>query len=115
MQTWSGMATIAAAILIAMEAGADPFVQRAAVGLRVVGYDLADNNRSSSGGTLESDPTDDGPIIVECVGYGRHGALDENEHQEISNVPRLEVRLATIPRIPLDRSPCWSPDDEQIR
>jgi hypothetical protein len=115
MHAWSGTATIAAAMLIATEARADPFVQRAAVAPCVVGHDLADDNQSSSGGMLESDPTDDGSIIVECVGHGRRGALVENEYQEISNVRRFEVRLATIPRIPLDRAPCWSPDEKRVR
>jgi hypothetical protein len=119
MQAWSTIAIIAAAMLIAMQAGCDPFAQGAAAAPRVVGHDLTDDDRSSGGGKLEQDPTDDGFIIIECVAhlghYGDHGPFDENAHREFLKVRRLEPRFATIPRIPLGPSGCSSPDDGRIR
>jgi hypothetical protein len=119
MHAWSATATVAAAMLIATEAGCAPFALGAAAGSRVVGHDFADHVRSGDGGKVEPDPTDDGFIIIECVAhlghYGDHGPFDENAHREFLKVRRLEPRFATIPRIPLGPSGCSSPDDGRIR
>jgi hypothetical protein len=113
MQAWSTIAIIAAAMLIAMQAGCDPFAQGAAAAPRVVGHDLTDDDRSSGGGKLEPDPTDDGFIIVECVAYrgyhGDHGPFDENAHREFVKACRSDLRFVAIPRLPLGPSECHPP------
>jgi hypothetical protein len=113
MHAWSATATVAAAMLIATEAGCAPFALGAAAGSRVVGHDFADHVRSGDGGKVEPDPTDDGFIIVECVAYrgyhGDHGPFGENAHREFVKACRSDLRFVAIPRLPLGPSECHPP------
>jgi hypothetical protein len=52
----------------------------------------------------EPDPTDDGNIIVECVGAGGPAILGMPERATLSHV-------ASVPRHPLGPSACWPPKE----
>jgi hypothetical protein len=54
-------------------------------------------------GKVESDPTDNGSIIIECVVLG--------EHAIAGGLPGIAgMRLGSVPRHPLGPSKCWVQD-----
>jgi hypothetical protein len=103
MQAWSPTAIVAATLLVAAQAAADPFAQRAGPP-RTIASGVADEN-PSGGGTVDPDPIDDGTIIVECIGHDRHRATDRDQEQ---GRPKAGPDMPSTrpPLIPLDPSPC---------
>jgi hypothetical protein len=51
---------------------------------------------------VESDPTDDGSIIIECVALGNRLTTGASGLEEAS-----QRRLVGVPRFPLGPSKCW--------
>jgi hypothetical protein len=90
---------IAAAMLVATEAGARPISDDLARGLghQVVTFGIADEGLPAD----ELDPTDDGSIIIECVGLAGQAGLNAND--AASN---LWIRTVAVPQYPLGPSTC---------
>ena len=105
MQAWSPTAIVAATLLLAAQAAADPSAQRAEVP-RTIAPGVADEN-PSGGGPVDPDPIDDGTIIVECIGHDGHRAADKDQEQEQGR-PEAgpDVPSTRPPLIPLDPRPC---------
>jgi hypothetical protein len=106
-QSWSqntiarGVAAVlfAATLLVATEAGAHPTSNSVARGL---GHQVATFGGADEGlQTDELDPTDDGSIIIECVGFAGQAAPH-------ANGPRsdLFIRTIAVPQFPLGPSTC---------
>jgi hypothetical protein len=106
-QPWSqntiarGVAAVllAATLLVATEAGAHPASDSLA---RSPGHRFATFGGADEGlQTDELGPTDDGSIIIECVGLGGQAGLHANR-------PRsdLFIRAIAVPQFPLGPSTC---------
>ena len=102
-QAWSRQAIVvaaavvlAAAVPLTMKAHADPF------GHRIGGYQVTTGPHGGS--TVdEAAPTDDGSIIIECVGF-------DGRMMPYANDPDTASRLhaVSMPQHPLGPSKCWS-------
>ena len=103
-QAWSRQAIVAAAAVVlaaavplTMNAHAYPFGHRIGVGYQVT--------MGADGGSAvdKADPTDDGSIIIECVGFDGRMMPDANEADTAST-----LHAVSMPRHPLGPSKCWS-------
>jgi hypothetical protein len=103
MQARSPTAIVAAMLLVAAQAAADPSAQHSG-GPRTFASGVADEN-PSGGGTVDPDPIDDGTIIVECIGRDGHRAT-EKDHGEGRPKAGPDTPSTRPPLIPLDPSPC---------
>jgi hypothetical protein len=103
-QAWSRQAIVAAAAVVlaaavplAMKAQAYPFGHRIGAGYQVtIGAD-ADSTVDEAG------PTDDGSIVIECVGLGGAMMPYANEADTAST-----LHAVSMPQHPLGPSKCWS-------
>jgi hypothetical protein len=108
-QAWSRYAIIvaatvvlAAAMPLTMEAQACPFDHRIGVG-----YQVAPG--ADEGTTVdEADPTDDGSIIIECVGL--HGRRMPDANKADTN---WMLHAVSMPQYPLGPSKCWPGEHKQ--
>jgi hypothetical protein len=103
MRAWSPTAIVAATLLVAAQAAADPSAQRAEAPRIASG--VADEN-PSGGGTVDPDPVDDGTVIVECIGRDGHRATDKDQEQGRPKADHSDMPSTRPPLIPLDPSPC---------
>jgi hypothetical protein len=103
-QAWSRQAIVAAAAVVlaaavplAMKAQAYPFGHRIGAGYQVtIGAD--------AGSTVdEASPTDDGSIVIECVGLDGAMMPYANEADTAST-----LHAVSMPQHPLGPSKCWS-------
>jgi hypothetical protein len=102
-QAWSRQAIVvaaavalAAAVPLTMKAHADPF------GHRIGGYQVTTGPHGGS--TVdEAAPTDDGSIIIECVGFDGRMMPHANEADTAST-----LHAVSMPQHPLGPSKCWS-------
>jgi len=102
-QAWSRQAIVvaaavalAAAVPLTMKAHADPF------GHRIGGYQVTTGPQGGS--TVdEAAPTDDGSIIIECVGFDGRMMPHANEADTAST-----LHAVSMPQHPLGPSKCWS-------
>ena len=102
-QAWSRQAIVvaaavalAAAVPLTMKAHADPF------GHRIGGYQVTTGPHGGS--TVdEAAPTDDGSIIIECVGFDGRMMPDANKADTAST-----LYAVSMPQHPLGPSKCWS-------
>jgi hypothetical protein len=103
-QAWSRQAIVAAAAVVlaaavplTMKAHAYPFGHRIGAGHQVT--------MGADGGAAveKADPTDDGSIIIECVGYDGRMMPYANEADTAS-----QVQVASMPQHPLGPSQCRS-------
>ena len=112
-QTWSqdrighGAAAVllAAAMLIPTAAGAQPIEGSSTRGAahQVVSFGIPDEGPRVE----ELDPTDDGFIIIECVGFVGPAALTAREPH-----PAFWMRTVAVPQFPLGPSAC-SPQEHK--
>ena len=112
-QTWSqdrighGAAAVllAAAMLIPTAAGAQPIEGSSTRGAahQVVSFGIPDEGPRVE----ELDPTDDGFIIIECVGFAGRPPLDASESQR-----GLWMQTVAVPQFPLGPSTC-SPQEHK--
>ena len=87
---------LAAAVPLTMKAHADPF------GHRIGGYQVTTGPHGGS--TVdEAAPTDDGSIIIECVGFDGRMMPHANEADTAST-----LHAVSMPQHPLGPSKCWS-------
>ncbi len=102
-QAWSRQAIVvaaavalAAAVPLTMKAHAYPF------GHRIGGYQVT---TGADGGAAvdQKDPTDDGSIIIECVGYDGRMMPHANEADTAST-----LHAVSMPQHSLGPSKCWS-------
>lgn len=102
-QAWSRQAIVvaaavalAAAVPLTMKAHAYPF------GHRLGGYQVT---MGADGGSAvdKADPTDDGSIIIECVGFDGRMMPHANEADTAST-----LHAVSMPQHPLGPSKCWS-------
>jgi hypothetical protein len=103
-QAWSRQAIVAAAAVLlaaavplAMKAQAYPFGHRIGAGYQVtIG--------AGAGSTVdETGPTDDGSIVIECVGFD--GAMMPHaNHADTAST----LHAVSMPQHPLGPSKCWS-------
>ena len=104
-KAWSRKPLVAAPVLAALmllpqEAGAYPFAGGIGVGPR---HQLATDGVAGEGSIIDqADPTDDGSIIVECVGFlGR-------ARPHLNGTENASMRhAASMPQYPLGPSKCW--------
>jgi len=87
---------LAAAVPLTMKAHAYPF------GHRIGGYQVT---TGADGGAAvdQKDPTDDGSIIIECVGYDGRMMPHANEADTAST-----LHAVSMPQHSLGPSKCWS-------
>jgi len=98
---------LAALMLLAEEAGAYPFDGGIGVGTR---HQLATGGVAGEGSIIdEADPTDDGSIIVECVGFvGRALA-------HVNGTENASMRYAvSMPQYLLGPSKCWPGEHKRV-
>jgi hypothetical protein len=98
-QAWSRPALVAAAALAlagAMEAQAYPNGHRIGTGYQVAAG--ADEGSSVD----KADPTDDGSIIIECVGFNSRTVPYATEAGTAST-----LHAVSMPQYPLGPSKCW--------
>ena len=103
-QAWSRQAIVAAAAVVlaaavplAMKAQAYPFGHRIGAGYQVM-------MGADAGSTVEeAGPTDDGSIVIECVGFDSAMMPHANEANTAST-----LHAASMPQHPLGPSKCWS-------
>ena len=104
-QAWSRHAIVvaaavalAAAVLLTMKAHAYPFGHR-------IGADYQVTTMGADGGAAvdQKDPTDDGSIIIECVGYDGRMMPYANEADTAST-----LHAVSMPQHPLGPSQCRS-------
>ena len=98
---------VAALILLAEEAGAYPFDGGIGVGTR---HQLATDGVAGEGSIIDqADPTDDGSIIVECVGFlGR-------ARPHLNRTENASMRYAaSMPQYPLGPSKCWPGEHKRV-
>jgi hypothetical protein len=91
---------LAALMLLPQEAGAYPFAGGIGLGPR---HQLATDGVAGEGSIIDqADPTDDGSIIVECVGFlGR-------ARPHLNGTENASMRhAASMPQYPLGPSKCW--------
>ena len=102
-QAWSRQAIVvaaavalAAAVPLTMKAHAYPF------GHRIGGYQVT---TGADGGAAvdQKDPTDDGSIIIDCVGYDGRMMPHANEADTAST-----LHAVSMPQHSLGPSKCWS-------
>ena len=87
---------LAAAVPLTMKAHAYPF------GHRIGGYQVTTG--ADRGSTVdEAAPTDDGSIIIECVGFDGRMMPHANEADTAST-----LHAVSMPQHPLGPSKCWS-------
>jgi hypothetical protein len=102
-QAWSRQAIVvaaavalAAAVPLTMKAHAYPF------GHRIGGYQVTTG--ADGGSTVDQkDPTDDGSIIIECVGFDGRTMPHANEADTAST-----LHAVSMPQHSLGPSKCWS-------
>jgi hypothetical protein len=102
-QAWSRQAVVAAAVVLAvamplaMEAQAYPLDHRIGASYQAA---TGDDGRST---VDEADPTHDGSIIIECVGFDGRKMPYANEADTTST-----LQPVSMPQYPLGPSKCWS-------
>ena len=104
---WSRQAIVAAAALVlaaamplGMEAQAHPLDHRIDAGYQVAAG-------ADEGSTVDkADPTDDGSIIIECVGFNSRMLPYVNQTASM-------LHAVSMPQYPLGPSKCWSGDHKQ--
>ena len=102
-QAWSRQAIVVAAA-VALAAAVPPTMKAHAYpfGYRIGGYQVTTG--ADGGSTVdEAAPTDDGSIIIECVGFDGRMMPDANEADTAST-----LHAVSMPRHPLGPSKCWS-------
>ena len=112
-QTWSqgifgccaAVVLLAAAMLVPTAAGAHPVGDGSARGAahQVVSFGIPDEGPRVE----ELDPTDDGFIIIECIGFAGVAALNAREPQG-----GFWMRTVAVPQFPLGPSAC-SPQEHK--
>jgi len=98
---------LAALMLLPQEAGAYPFAGGIGVGTR---HQLATDGVAGEGSIIDqADPTDDGSIIVECVGFlGR-------ARPHLNGTENASMRhAASMPQYPLGPSKCWPGEHKRV-
>ena len=101
-QGWSRQAIVAAAAI--MLAAAVPLTMKAQaypLGHRIGAGDQVTMGADASSTVGEAGPTDDGSIIVECVGFDGRMMFHAND-----TAPTLHA--VSMPQHPLGPSKCWS-------
>jgi len=103
---WGAAAVmLAAAILVSTAAGAHPIGDSSA---RDASHQTVRFGISEEGPQVEElDPTDDGFIIIECVGFAGLAALNAREPQG-----GFRMRAVAVPQFPLGPSTC-SPQEHK--
>jgi hypothetical protein len=103
---WGAAAVmLAAAILVSTAAGAHPIGDSSA---RDASHQTVRFGISEEGPQVEElDPTDDGFIIIECVGFAGRPPLDASESQR-----GLWMQTVAVPQFPLGPSTC-SPQEHK--
>jgi hypothetical protein len=103
-QAWSRQAIVvaaavalAAAVPLTMKAHAYPF------GHRIGGYQVTTMGADGGAAVDQKDPTDDGSIIIECVGYDGRMMPYANEADTAST-----LHAVSMPQHPLGPSQCRS-------
>ena len=99
-QAWSRQAIVVAAAVVL--AAAMPLTMKAHTYPFGAGYQVT---MGADGGSAvdKADPTDDGPIIIECVGFDGRTMFHANE---ADTAPTLHA--VSMPQHPLGPSKCWS-------
>jgi hypothetical protein len=107
-QTWSqdtigraaGAVLLAAAMLVPTGTGAHPLDGGSARGAahQINSFGIPDEGPQVE----ELDPTDDGFIIIECVGFVGPAALNAREPHAA-----FWMRTVAVPQFPLGPSTCW--------
>jgi hypothetical protein len=103
-QAWSRQAIVAAAAIAL--AAAVPVTMKAqaySLGHRVGGGYQVTMGADGSSTVGEAGPTDDGSIIIECVGFDGRMMFHANE---ADTAPTLHA--VSMPQHPLSPSKCWS-------
>lgn len=96
---------VAALMLLAAEAGACAFDGGIGSGTR---YQLATRGVAGEGSIIdEADPTDDGSIIVECVGFVGRALSHANGAENALNA-------VSVPQYPLGPSKCWPGEHKRV-
>jgi hypothetical protein len=90
---------LAAMMLVTTGAGAYPFNDNVVAG---ASHQVATGVTDEGWRTNDPDPTDDGFIIIECVGFGGHAIPGANEAESA-----LKMHSVSMPRYPLGPSKCW--------
>ena len=98
---------LAALILLAEEAGAYPFDGGIGVGTR---HQLATDGVAGEGPIIdEADPTNDGSIIVECVGFAARA------RPRLNGTENASMRYAvSVSQYPLGPSKCWPGEHKRV-
>jgi len=99
-QAWSRQAIVVAAAVVL--AAAMPLTMKAHTHPFRAGYQVT---MGADGGSAveKADPTDDGSIIIECVGFDGRMMPDANKADTAST-----LYAVSMPQHPLGPSKCWS-------